>query len=233
MIKIDETLSLKALRTFVETNKGKTAFLEHEVKNLLKEIGLPVPNGMFISKDMADRLPPALDIAYPAVAKVSSSKIVSKSEVRGVRAGIKNEYELKTAVAELLQIENAEGVLVEEMAPAGLEVIVGGVVDKQFGPVVMFGLGGMFVELLKDVSFALAPLKREDAFRLIKQIKGYRLLEGFRGRPPVDINAAVDIVVIVSELAADALIEEIDLNPVSLYPQGAMVLDAKLSLRRA
>ena len=231
MIKIDETLSLKALKTFVEAHKGKTAFLEHEVKNLLKEIGLPVPNGMFISKDMADRLP-ALDIVYPVVAKVSSSKIVSKSEVKGVRAGIKNEYELKTAVAELLQIENAEGVLVEEMAPAGLEVIVGGVVDKQFGPVVMFGLGGMFVELLKDVSFALAPLKREDALRLIKQIKGYRLLEGFRGRPPVDINAAVDIVVIVSELAADAFIEEIDLNPVSLYPQGAMVLDAKLSLRR-
>lgn len=233
MIKIDETLSLKALRTFVEAHKGKTAFPEHEVKNLLKEIGLPVPNGMFISKDMADRLPTALDIAYPAVAKVSSSKIVSKSEVKGVRAGIKNEYELKTAVAELLQIENAEGVLVEEMAPAGLEVIVGGVVDNQFGPVVMFGLGGMFVELFKDVSFALAPLKREDALRLIKQIKGYRLLEGFRGRPPVDINAAVDIVVIVSELAADALVEEIDLNPVSLYPQGAMVLDAKLSVRRA
>jgi len=233
MIKIDETLSLKALKTFVETHKGKTAFPEHEVKNLLKEIGLPVPNGMFISQDMADRLPAALDIAYPAVAKVSSSKIVSKSEVKGVRAGIKNEDELKTAVAELLQIENAEGVLVEEMAPAGLEVIVGGVVDKQFGPVVMFGLGGMFVELLKDVSFALAPLKREDALRLIKQIKGYRLLEGFRGRPPVDINAAVDIVVIVSELAADGLIEEIDLNPVSLYPQGAMVLDAKLSVRRA
>lgn len=171
MVKIHENFSLKTLKTFIETNKGKTAFLEHEVKHLLKEIGLPVPNGIFISKDMGERLPAASDIPYPVAAKVSSSKIVSKSEVKGVRTGINNEHELKAAVTELLQIENAEGVLVEEMVPAGLEVILGGVIDNQFGPVVMFGLGGIFVELLKDVAFALAPLKGKVPSGLLNRLR--------------------------------------------------------------
>ncbi len=105
---------------------------------------------------------------------------------------------------------------------------MGGVVDDQFGPVVMFGLGGLFVELFRDVAFALAPVKHEDAFWLVRQVKGYKLLEGYRGRPPVDIDILLEMVVKVSEMIATGLIKEIDLNPVSLYPEGAMVLDAKI-----
>ena len=130
-----------------------------------------------------------------------------------------------------MQIRDAEGVLIEEMAKPGLEVIVGGVIDRQFGPVVMFGLGGIFVELFKDVAFALAPIKREDASWLVKQVKGYRLLEGYRGMPLVNINTLLGIIVKVSELIATGLIQEIDLNPVSIYPEGAIVLDAKVLIR--
>lgn len=216
------------IKELIEKNIGKTALLEHEVKALLKESGLPVPKGIFVSKEMTDHIPAIVDLSYPLVAKVSSSKIVSKSEVNGVRIGLKNENELKKAVLELLQIEDAEGVLIEEMALPGLEVIVGGVIDEQFGPVVMFGLGGVFVELFRDVVFALAPIEKEDALWLVKQIKGYRLLEGYRGRPPVDIHSLLKMIVTVSEIIATGLIKEIDLNPVSLYPEGAMVLDAKI-----
>ncbi len=219
------------IKELIKKNIGKTALLEHEVKALLKEMGFPVPKGIFVDKELVEQIPAIVDISYPVVAKVSSSKIVSKSEVNGVRIGLKNEIELKKAVLELLQIEDAEGVLIEEMAEPGIEVIVGGVVDEQFGPVVMFGLGGFFVELFRDVAFALAPIEKEDALWLVNQIKGYRLLEGYRGKPPVDINTLLEIIVKVSGIIATGLIKEIDLNPVSLYPQGAMVLDAKILIK--
>ncbi|MEW6162176.1 MAG: acetate--CoA ligase family protein [Nitrospirota bacterium] len=224
---------MQKLKDFIEKNKGKKVFLEHEVKGLLKEIGFSVPKGIFVDKDTVDHIPAIINIPYPLVAKVSSTKIVSKSEVNGVRIGLKNEDELKKAVLELLQIRDAEGVLIEEMAAPGLEVIVGGIVDEQFGPVVMFGLGGIFVELFRDVAFALAPVKNEDALWLVKQVKGYRLIEGYRGRPPVDIDTLVKMIVEVSEMIATGLIKEIDLNPISLYPEGAMVLDAKILVHSA
>ncbi|MBI5055897.1 MAG: acetate--CoA ligase family protein [Nitrospirae bacterium] len=218
------------LKALAEKREGNGVLLEHEVKGLLRGLGIAVPEGIFVSKVQADRLSKLVNIPYPLVAKVSSSTIISKSEVKGVRLGIKNEDELKKSAAELLDLNGAEGVLIEQMQPKGLEVITGGIIDEQFGPVVMFGLGGVFVELFKDVSFALAPLKREDALWLIKQIKGYRLLEGYRGEPPVDIDSLVNILVTVSELISSGFVKEIDLNPVALYPGGAVVLDAKVSL---
>ena len=112
-----------------------------------------------------------------------------------------------------------------------MEVIIGGVIDRQFGPVMMFGLGGIFTELFRDVSFGLAPLDREDADWMIADIRGRRLLEGYRGNPPVDREALTGILIGVSGVMATGLVEEIDLNPVSLYARGAIVLDAKLKLR--
>jgi succinyl-CoA synthetase beta subunit len=213
---------------FIQKNRGKKVFLEHEVKGLLGEMGLPVPKGVFIGK--GEPLAGTAHLGYPLVVKVSSRKIVSKSDLHGVSTGIRDDQALREAFRELMQIDGAEGVLVEEMAPQGLEVIVGGVVDVQFGPVMMFGLGGVFVELFKDVSFGLAPLTREEALRIVKEVKGYRLLEEYRGRPRADIGALADIIVPVSHLMATGTLEEIDLNPVALYPDGAMVLDAKMSV---
>jgi acetyl-CoA synthetase (ADP-forming) len=214
------------IRDAIEKNKGKTVFLEHEVKGLLKEMGFSVPKGTFLRA--SEDVPEKLALAYPLVAKVSSSKITSKSNVGGVRTGITDKEELGRVVRDLSRIQDAEGVLVEEMAPQGLEVIIGGTVDNQFGPVVMFGLGGIFVELFRDIAFGLAPLTTEDAQWLIRQIKGYRLLEGYRGKPSVDKDHLVRMLISVSEAMASGLVSEIDLNPVALYPDGAIILDAKM-----
>jgi len=224
--------NIEMLKEFIEKNRGRKAFLEHEVKGLFTTMGFSVPNGIFIPKDtqLSAFSFQFSALSYPLIAKVSSSKITSKTDVKGIRLGIKNEDELNNAVSELMQIKHAEGVLIEEMAKEGLEVIVGGVIDKQFGPIMMFGLGGIFVELFKDVAFGLAPLKKQDAIWLIKQIKGYKLLKGYRGNPPVDFDALINIIVSVSEIMATNLIKEIDLNPVALYPEGAMILDAKLEV---
>jgi acetyl-CoA synthetase (ADP-forming) len=207
-------------------NRGRTAFLEHEVKGLFKEMGFAVPKGKFLSK--GEVVLPMTDLTFPLVAKVSSSKVTSKSDVGGVRPGIKDNDELDRAIHELMLIETAEGVLVEEMAPGGLEVIAGGVIDNQFGPVVMFGLGGVFVELFRDVAFALAPLTPGDALWLIQQTKGHKLLEGYRGKPSLDIAALTRIIVAVSGIITTGVVKEIDLNPVALYPEGSLILDAKM-----
>ncbi|MGO9612980.1 MAG: acetate--CoA ligase family protein [Dissulfurispiraceae bacterium] len=223
----NQGIFLKTLKDFLESHKGEKAFLEHEVKGLLRGIGFPVPRGIFYGGNQF--ISPLPGLAFPLVAKVSSSQIVSKSDVRGVRVDIRSDDELRAVAPELSAIAHAEGILVEEMSPAGVEVIVGGIIDDQFGPVVMFGLGGASVELFKDVAFALAPVTKDDALWLIRQIKGYPLLTGFRGRPSVDMEALLNIVTTVSEIIGTGLINEIDLNPVALYHTGAMVLDAKMS----
>ena len=219
------------IKEFIEKAQGRTTFLEHEVKGLLKEMGFSVPKGRFIRA--GEKIPEDLGLVYPLIAKVSSQKIASKSDVHGLRAGLRDESELGIAVEELSRVEHAEGVLVEEMAPVGVEVIVGGVLDRQFGPVMMFGVGGVFVEIFRDVSFGLAPLSKDDAHWMIKEVKGSRLLGGYRGNVPVDKEALVELLISVSGIMATGFIGEIDLNPVVLYPQGAMVLDAKMKLRSA
>lgn len=214
------------LRHLLETYPDTRALPEHAVKGFLREAGLPAPDGFFIPAGGA--LPDCSRLSYPLVAKVSSSRIRSKSDVGGIRLGLTNSAEVASAVADLMGIENAEGVILEEQAQPGTEVIVGGIIDAQFGPVVMFGLGGVLVELFHDVAFSLAPMTRDDAYRLMERVKGYRLLTGYRGAPPRDREALADILVTVSELIATGFLEEIDLNPVALYPSGAMILDAKM-----
>ena len=216
------------LRAFRERNRGRTVFLEHEVKGVLGEIGLSVPKGQFFR--VGDGVPRKPDLTFPLVVKVSSAKFSSKTDVGGVKTGISNEEDLRKAFEELSRIKEAEGVLAEEMAPPGLEVIIGGIMDAQFGAVVMFGLGGVFVELFNDVTFGLAPLTKEDALWLMTQVKGSRLLDGYRGNPPVDKQELAAMMVSVSEMMATGIVKEIDLNPVVLYPGKALILDAKMQM---
>jgi len=215
------------LNDFLQAQEERKVFREHEVKDLLREFGVNSPRGVFVPHGTG--IPSTVNLSYPLVAKLVSSGISSKSDVGGVRLGIGKGDELQRVVTELLRMENAEGVLVEEMARPGFEVIVGGTSDFTFGPIVMFGMGGFFVELFRDVSFALAPVTREQALWLVGETKGEKVLKGFRGKPPMDVDAVADIIVVVSEIMATGLIRAIDLNPVALYPSGALVLDAKMS----
>jgi succinyl-CoA synthetase beta subunit len=215
------------VQEFLRSEAESDVFHEHKVKGLLRELGMSVPKGVYVPRGAV--IPSVAGLSYPLVAKVISSRISSKSDIGGVRLGIGNGEELQRAVMELSRMERAEGVLVEEMAQPGFEVIVGGAVDVTFGPIVMFGLGGIFVELFHDVSFALAPVSQEQALWMANETKGEKILKGFRGKPSLDIDALVTIIVTVSEIIATGLFRAIDLNPVTLYHTGAIVLDAKMS----
>lgn len=217
------------LKEFLLKRPG-APLLEHELKGLLGRMGIKAPEHFYLEKGGA--LPDPIGLNYPLVAKVSSGKIASKSDAGGVVLGIKDAASLKDSVPALLGIEGAEGVLVEETAPPGaVEIIVGGLSDPQFGPVVMFGMGGLLVELYKDVAFALAPLDGDDALRLVGQVRGRRVIEGYRGRRPLDRGALSEVIVAVSRIMETGAVEELDLNPVALYPDGALVLDAKMKLK--
>jgi acetyl-CoA synthetase (ADP-forming) len=215
------------INAFLRSRPDRDVFREHEVKELLRACGMAVPRGVFVPS--GEGMESAAGLSFPLVAKVVSTRIASKSDVGGVRLGIGNGEELGRAVADLSRLEHSEGVLVEEMARPGFEVIVGGTVDHTFGPVVMFGLGGLFVELFRDVSFALAPVDRGQAMWLMSETKGEKILRGFRGKPPLDMNALADVIVTVSEVIATNRFRTMDLNPVVLYPSGALVLDAKMT----
>ncbi|MEW5723079.1 MAG: acetate--CoA ligase family protein [Thermodesulfobacteriota bacterium] len=179
---------------------------------------------------LADRL------GYPVVLKVVSAKAPHKSDVGGVALGlagpaaVKAEFEaLRERIRRAIPGAAIQGVLVCRQAPPGLEVIVGGVDDPVFGPTVMFGLGGIFAEVIKDVSFRIAPLERRDAEEMIGEIKGYPLLRGVRGQEPRDLAKLADLLLAVSRLMIEKPeIKELDLNPVILYPDGLLALDARM-----
>ncbi len=165
---------------------------------------------------------------FPSLPRFPRHRSAPRATWGGLRFGLADQQGAEAAIVQLMAIETAEGVLVEEQAAPGVEVIVGGITDSQFGPVVMFGLGGVFVELFHDVAFAPAPMTRDDAFKLMPRVTAYRLLTGYRGKPPCDLDSLADILVIISELMATGLLEEIDLNPVTVYSRGALILDAKM-----
>ena len=175
---------------------------------------------------------------FPVVLKIVSPDILHKSDAGGVKVNLKNAEEVRSAYGKIL--ENAEkynatacivGVLVQEMAPQSTEVIVGAIKDPQFGQTLMFGLGGIFVELLKDVTFRVAPITREDAEEMIREVKAYPLLRGYRNTPAADVNAIVDVLLNTSRLVMDyPEIKELDLNPVMAYEKGAKTVDARIIL---
>ena len=216
---------------------GRKALLESEAKSVCEAYGLPIPSfKVATTEDEAVKY--ATEIGYPVVLKIVSPDVIHKSDAGGVIINLKTPAEVNTAYEKILNnVKNYNptakivGILVQEMAPQGTEVIVGAVKDPQFGPTVMFGLGGIFVEVLKDVSFRIAPLSIDDAKEMITQLKAYPLLKGFRNTPPADIDALVNILRSISQLVSDHTeIKELDLNPVMAYPKGAKVVDARIIL---
>lgn len=177
-------------------------------------------------------------IGFPVVLKIVSPDIIHKSDAGGVMVNLKSAVEARNAYGKIL--ENAKkydvaakivGVLVQEMAPQSTEVIVGAIKDPQFGQTLMFGLGGIFVELLKDVTFRVAPITQEDAHEMVIKVKAYPLLKGYRNTPPADIDAIISVLLNTSKLVMDyPEIKELDLNPIMAYEKGAKTVDARIIL---
>jgi acyl-CoA synthetase (NDP forming) len=178
----------------------------------------------------------AKKIGFPVAMKIVSPQITHKSDIGGVKIGLSSPDDVSRAFAAIMAAaaENApeaviEGVSVQKMASSGLELVVGVSKDPQFGPVLMFGLGGTLVEVLKDVSFRIVPLTRQDAKAMIQEIRGYRLLEGYRGQPAVDIPCIEGLLLRVSAMIRDnPEIKEMDINPLIAYGKGALAVDARI-----
>ena len=220
--------------------KGRTILTEIESKELIKQAGISVSETVLAtSKEEAVALSQRL--GFPAVLKVASPDVVHKSDAGGVKLGLKTASQVGKAYDDILKAIRREypqasiqGVSVQKMAPPGVEVIIGMSKDPQFGPVLMFGLGGILVEILKDVSFRIVPLVRRDAAEMIKEIKGYPLLESFRGQEPADVPHLEELLLKLSDFVEQRPeIKEIDLNPIFAYSRGSIAVDARVILEEA
>jgi acetate---CoA ligase (ADP-forming) subunit beta len=216
-------------------SQGRTLLTEIESKEVLQEAGIPVVVAA-LALDSKAAAKAAQQMGFPAVLKIISPDIAHKSDVGGVLLGLESKDEVERAFDEIMAAVKAaqpdariEGVAVQKMAPAGTEVIIGMSKDPQFGPVMMFGLGGVFVEVLKDVTFRIVPLEPRDAREMVREIKGFAVLEGVRGQPAADLGALENLILRVSEfIGAHPEVEELDLNPVIAYPDGAVAVDARI-----
>jgi acyl-CoA synthetase (NDP forming) len=216
---------------------SRTLLTEIESKALLSEAGIPIVETL-LARSKEESVLISKKLGFPVALKIVSPEITHKSDVGGVQLGLKTSKQVEAAYDEIVSVvkrkspkSKIDGVSVQKMAMPGTEVIIGMTKDAQFGPVLMFGLGGILVELLRDISFRIIPLEREDARGMIREIKGYKLLEGYRGREPVDIATLEKILLKVSRFVDNNPdIKEIDLNPIFAYKDGAVAVDARVIL---
>ena len=220
-----------------KAKKEKRSLLETEAKELLREYKIPVPDFKLIkNEEEISKIREA--IGYPIVMKIVSPDIIHKTDAGGVKLNIKDETEARLAYQEIISRAKKynkgariSGVIVYPMIPQGTEIIIGMMKDPHFGPVAMFGLGGIFVEVLKDVSFRIIPLEERDAREMITEIKGYEILKGVRGESPKDIKAIREVLMKVSKLTMEnSEISEIDLNPIFVFENDIQVVDARMIL---
>ena len=217
--------------------KSQNLLTEVESKELLKKAGIPVVEAK-LSRSKKEAISISKEMGFPVVLKISSPDVIHKSDSGGVKLGLANATQVGKAYNEIISsVKQAypeaqiEGVSVQPMAPPGVEVIVGMSKDPQFGPVLMFGLGGILVEVLKDVSFRIVPVTERDAREMIREIKGYPILEGYRGQKPASIPALEKLIVKVSQFVdKNPHIKELDLNPIFAYPDKAVAVDARIIL---
>jgi len=210
---------------------------EYEAKKLLAKYGIPVTKEQ-IATSADEALAIALHVGEPVAMKISSPDIPHKSDVGGVVLNVKRELvrttydEIVSRVRKTASNASIEGVLVQQMAPPGQEVIVGLKKDPQFGYALMFGLGGIFIEVYRDVFFRVVPVEKKDVLMMISEIKGYPILKGIRGRKPVDIDAIADVLMAVSGMAEKENIIELDINPLIVGEKGAVAVDAMAMMEK-
>lgn len=235
---------MKAAKKIFKTalDEGRTFVLEHEAKDIMKEYGIPIPPyATAVTPDEAAEK--AKKIGFPVVLKILSKDVLHKSDAGGVKLNLKDEDEVREAFQEIMdnakkygrekgiEVDLSRGVFISDFADMGTEVIVGVTRDPQFGHAIMFGLGGIFVEVLKDVTFRLIPLSEIDAREMISEIKAAKILEGVRGQAPRDVDALVEVILSVSKMIDEnPEIVELDCNPTFVYEKGkgALVVDARI-----
>lgn len=217
--------------------ENRTQLTEIESKEWLKEAGIPVVEAK-LARAKKEAVALSKSMGFPVVLKIVSPDIIHKSDSGGVKLNLKNATQVGNAYSEILAsikkhnpVAKIHGVSVQKMARPGIEIIIGMTKDAQFGPVLMFGLGGVLVEVLKDVAFRIVPLAKRDAREMIREIKGYPLLEGYRGQEPADIEFLEDLILKVSDFVQNnPEIKELDLNPIFAYKNGAIAVDARVIL---
>ena len=223
---------------FDKTKKeGRSILTEFESKKVLKQVGIPVTETK-LAKTQKEAVSLSQKVGFPVVLKIVSPDVIHKSDSGGVKLGLNNVAQVKTAYNQIIKSINQQyphavihGVSVQKMVRLGTEVIVGTSKDPQFGPVIMFGLGGIFVEVLKDVSFRIIPVSQRDAQEMIQEIKGYPLLRGYRGKEPANISDLVEMILKISKFVEEnPKIKELELNPVFAYADGAVAVDARIIL---
>ena len=217
--------------------QGRSLLTEVEAKRLLAEAGIPVIETR-LAKSKEEAAAVAGELGYPVVLKIVSEQISHKSDVGGVKLGLSSVDDVTAAFDAIMEAAGSaapdatlDGVSVQRMAEPGIEVITGMTTDAQFGPVLMFGLGGVLVEVLKDVAFRVVPITARDARQMVREIQGFPLLQGHRGQEPADLAALEGLLLKLSEfIEAHPDVTELDLNPVFAYPKGAVAVDARIVL---
>ena len=212
--------------------EGRTALTEYESKQVLASYNIPVTNEIIV--DSIEDLAKAVEkIDYPLVLKGCSSEITHKTEKDLIRIDIRDEKEAVNSFQEIAANMNGDTktILVQEMIKGKRELVVGMNRDPQFGPCIMFGLGGIFTEILKDVSFRIAPIEKKDALEMMKEIKGHKILDGVRGMSTVDLEILTEILIKVGQIGLDnEKISQIDINPLIICKGKPVAVDALIIL---
>ncbi len=213
---------------------GRNNLTEVEAREVLNEYKIPIAKA-FLAKTVEQSVTYAENLGYPVVLKVVSPDVLHKTDVGGVVLNLKNSHEVVNSYTQILKNvrrhskkTRINGILVQKMIESGQEVIIGGKKDLQFDQVIAFGLGGVFVEVFEDVSFRVVPIERRDAIEMIEEIKGYKVLKGFRGKT-YDVGALVNFLLKTSQLLEENKeIKELDINPVIVSEKGAVAVDARI-----
>lgn len=225
------------IQNIIESSKGTPRVItEESSKEILGEYGIKVPKYALVTNS-DEAVQKSKEIGFPLVAKIVSPDILHKTDVGGVKVGLSSEDEVKQAFDDMFnrlkEKFDVKGVLLEKMVPKGVELIVGLQNDSQFGPSIMVGLGGIYTELFKDVSFRVLPVSKSEATRMLESLRGKDILKGFRGSKPIDLDMLSEAIVNIGTLGVDMAgkYESIDFNPVVVYPDSYYVVDAKIILK--
>jgi succinyl-CoA synthetase beta subunit len=223
----------KEIRLILEGSKSYGWVLEPDAKRILSLSNIAVPR-FKLAKTLSEAMAAAKTIGYPVVAKLVSPAVVHKSEVNGVAVGIQSDSALKSIFNRFTRHKGFAGMLVEELAAGSVELIIGGKIDAQFGPVVLMGIGGTSVEIYKDTALRMAPVKETDVESMINGLTAGQLLRGFRGEAAIDIQTLTELIIAFSGLLMKlaSRVTSIDLNPVICSHEGCLVADARIMLAK-